>query len=276
MLVREFLLRWYLASWTQDPAVVTAGVSTLLTQAGTAELTADLTPAQRAVAQDGQLAKQAARLAAATRYVTRVDAEYPPRLAEGLKPPLVLFYLGDWAALARPTLGVVGARRASRYTHQALNQLTPAHADWSIISGLANGADTFAHDWALAHGWPTIAVIANGLDVVYPATNRELQARIAAAGLVISEYPLGTPPRPYRFVARNRLIASLAHGVLVTEAAAHSGSLITANFALTANRDVFAVPNRLDAPLGQGTNALIAAGATPVSRPEDLTLRYYP
>lgn len=193
--------------------------------------------------------------------LTRFDASYPPRLAESNQPPLVLFYRGRLSLLPRLTLAVVGARTATRYTRQALERLANELPPLAIVSGLAAGADTFALEMALSHGWPTIAVIANGMDRVYPASNLELQARIAEEGLLLSEYPAEVWPAPYRFVARNRIIAGLAHGVLVTEAARKSGSLITANYALQNNREVFALPNRLGEALGTGTNELLQVGA---------------
>nr|WP_179395773.1 DNA-processing protein DprA [Lacticaseibacillus absianus] len=209
--------------------------------------------------------------------LTRLDPQYPLRLQESSQPPLVLFFAGRLGLLERLALAVVGARQASRYTREALISLGRDLPALVIVSGLAAGADTFAHQYALSREWPTIAVLANGLDQVYPARNVELQARIGQVGLLLSEYPPGVTPQPFRFVARNRIIAGLVHGVLVTEAAAHSGSLITANFALQNGREVFAVPNQLDAPLGVGTNALIQAGAKLVQRSADIAeeLRFY-
>ena len=148
----------------------------------------------------------------------------------------------------------------------------------TIVSGLAAGADSMAHEAALAAGLPTIAVIANGIDQVYPAKNRSLQRQISRVGLIVSEYPPGTAPQRFQFVARNRIIAGLAHGVMVTEAEIKSGSLITANYALQHNREVFALPNRFGDVLGAGTNALIQAGAAIVTGPETLVenMHFYP
>ncbi|MCI1986691.1 MAG: DNA-processing protein DprA [Lactobacillus sp.] len=278
MQVRDFLFYWHLATYTKSYAVNNAAWEQLRNHAGTTEVQLEwLTPEQRALWRDPTLQEQARVAWAKGPFVTRQDAAYPPRLAENFQPPAVLFYQGDWQLLARLCLAVVGARQAGAYTRKGLAWLRPGLKPLTVVSGLAAGADTMAHEFALAQGWPTVAVLANGLDRVYPARNRKLQQQIATRGLVISEYPYGVGPLPYRFVARNRLIAGLAHGLLVTEAAAHSGSLITANLALQANREVFALPNQLGVPLGVGTNALIQAGAKPVLQGDDIMeeMQYY-
>lgn len=279
MQIREFLLRWHLATYHRSWQKAYDGVATILTQSGSADLpTNQLNTAQQAVSQDPHLAEQAAWIQQNQHYVTIVDEAYPPRLRESQQPPLVLFYAGSWGVLARLCLGIVGARQASRYSREALAHIGSGLQPLTIISGLAAGADTFAHEFALSRGWPTVAVIANGLDRVYPAINRPLQQEISQRGLVITEYPPHTPPQPYQFVARNRIIAGLSHGVLVTEAAKESGSLITGSLALQNNREVFTFPNRITEPLGQGTNALAAAGATLALSGQDIMneLQYYP
>ncbi|MFD1440717.1 DNA-processing protein DprA [Lacticaseibacillus hegangensis] len=211
-------------------------------------------------------------------FVTRFDPTYPERLAESNQPPLVLFYRGRIDQLDNMTLAVVGARRATTYTETALRRLGETLPPLVVLSGLAAGADGMAHRFALSKGWPTVAVIATGLDVAYPPAHRQLQQVIAENGLVLSEYPPSTQPQKFQFVARNRIIAGLAHGVLVTEAAAHSGSLITANYALQNNREVFALPNRIDAPIGEGSNMLIQAGAKLVTTGQDIAdeLHFFP
>ncbi|KRM72623.1 DNA-processing protein DprA [Lacticaseibacillus brantae] len=210
-------------------------------------------------------------------FITIIDPSYPDRLKESFQPPLVLFYRGDWQLVHQTNLAVVGARQAGSYTKTSLANLVPGLDSMAIVSGLAQGADTMAHEAALTSKRPTIAVVAHGLDLVYPATNRELFNQIAKIGLVISEYPPTTPPEKFRFVARNRIIAGLAHGVLVTEAKAKSGSLITANYGLQNNREVFALPGPLSAPLAQGPNALIQAGAKMVLTAQDINeeLHFY-
>ncbi|WP_461223997.1 DNA-processing protein DprA [Lacticaseibacillus suihuaensis] len=284
MNIRELLVHWHLAmhtkAWASEQVLWEAIAARGLTALDDARQLADvaaLAPLQQAWA-DHAWRNQVATLYRTQPLVTRLDAAYPPRLAESNQPPAVLFYQGDWAVLARLSLAVVGSRQAGRYTRQALVELGRELPAVTVISGLAAGADSFAHEYALSRGWPTVAVVANGLDQVYPAANRSLQAAIAQAGLLVSEYPLGVLPAPFRFVARNRIIAGLAHGVLVTEAAVHSGSLITANYALQNNREVFALPNRVGEAQGVGTNALIQAGAKLVQTGADLLeeLQFYP
>jgi DNA processing protein len=201
----------------------------------------------------------------ATPHLVYTDDDYPARLQEISQPPLVLFYAGKLDLLRRPCLGVVGARLATEYSNQAIVQaISQVPRDTVIVSGLARGADTMAHSVAIGSRRSTVAVIASGLDVYYPLEHQDLQDEIAATGLLVSEYPPGTKPKPYRFVARNRIIAGLSHAVFVTEAAEKSGSLITAKMALETGRDVYALPNRMHNPLGIGTNKMIADGAIPV------------
>ncbi|WP_338034760.1 DNA-processing protein DprA [Lacticaseibacillus kribbianus] len=284
MQVRELLVHWHLAmhttAWASEQALWEAIEARGLGPEDDAHALAGvaaLAPLQAKWA-DHAWRNQAATLYASGGVLTRLDAAYPPRLAEASQPPAVLFYQGDLGALHRLSVAIVGARQASRYTRQALAAIGRGLPAITVLSGLAAGADTFAHEYALSRGWPTVAVVANGLDQVYPAHNRALQATIAKTGLLLSEYPPGVAPAPFRFVARNRIIAGLAHGVLVTEAAAHSGSLITANYALQNNREVFALPNRVGEPLGDGTAALIQAGAKLVWTDADLLdeLQFYP
>jgi len=210
-------------------------------------------------------------------FISQVDPAYPPRLKESFQPPLVLFYQGDARLLSQLSLAVVGARQASAYTRLSLEYLFPELVPMTIASGLAQGADSMAHETALAQGRPTIAVVAHGLDTIYPTANRMLFNRISQQGLVLSEYPPGTPPAKFRFVARNRIIAGLAHGVLVTEAKHKSGSLITANYGLQNNREVFALPGQIQSVLAQGPNALIQAGAKLVMHGSDINeeLHFY-
>ena len=210
-------------------------------------------------------------------FITLVDPAYPPRLKESFQPPLVLFYVGDAQLLQQLSLAVVGARQATTYTRQSLTQLFPELDPMVIVSGLAQGADRIAHETALLQGRSTIAVVAHGLDTVYPAVNRPLFDQIRQQGLILSEYPPGTPPAKFRFVARNRIIAGLSHGVLVTEARHKSGSLITANYGLQNNREVFALPGLMHAPLAEGPNALIQAGAKLVMHGVDINeeLHFY-
>lgn len=215
---------------------------------------------------------------AKTNYLSILDHQYPQRLKESYNPPAVLFYRGDLTCLQQTCLGIVGARDCTKYATISIKKLlAPFPNDISIISGLAMGVDRVAHQIALSQGLKTVAVVGNGLDYVYPRQNATLQQNIIDQGLLISEYPLGMAPKPYHFPARNRIIAGLTHGLLVAEAKAKSGSLITANLALENNRTVFAIPGSIFSPLSKGTNRLIQVGATPVEQAEDILneLTYY-
>jgi DNA processing protein len=202
---------------------------------------------------------------------------YPPLLAEIPDPPLLLYINGDARRLSRPALAIVGSRNATlqgRANAQAFAQAL-AGAGLTIVSGLALGIDAAAHEGALAAGGApsggTVAVVGTGIDLVYPARNRALCERIVAdGGCVVSEYTVGTPPLPANFPKRNRIISGLAAGVLVVEAAAQSGSLITARQAAEQGRDVFAIPGSIHAALAKGCHLLIREGAKLVDTAQDV------
>ncbi|HBP98434.1 DNA-processing protein DprA [Leuconostoc lactis] len=202
-----------------------------------------------------------------TSYMTYFDACYPGRLREIYDAPLVLFYQGHLAALRLPSLSVVGTRTATPYGLAVLRSLLP---DVVIVSGLAKGIDVMAHQMTLAQRGVPIAVIGTGIDVAYPKAHHHLQTQIGEQGLVLSEYPPGTGPQKSHFPARNRIIAGLSSATLVVEAKQHSGSLITANFALQENRDVLAVPGTIFSATAQGTHELIQLGAKLVAKPTDI------
>lgn len=188
---------------------------------------------------------------------------YPDLLAAIPDPPLLLYIKGCPDLLAGPALAIVGSRNAS--TQGKANALAFAEAlsraGLAIVSGLALGVDAAAHEGALKGAGSTVAVIGTGPDLVYPARNRALCERIAADGCIVSEYPVGTPPLPGNFPKRNRIISGLAAGVLVVEAAAQSGSLITARQAAEQGREVFAIPGSIHAALSKGCHLLIREGA---------------
>ncbi len=186
---------------------------------------------------------------------------YPPLLAELADAPPVLMVLGAVALLSARGIALVGSRNASANGQRLAGQIAADLAAQNLVvtSGLARGIDAAAHRGALTRG-TTIACVAGGLDMPYPEENAALQAEIAGAGAVVSEVPLGTTPLARHFPRRNRLIAGLALGTLVVEAALKSGSLITARIALEANREVFAIPGSPLDPRGRGGNALIRAG----------------
>jgi len=201
------------------------------------------------------------------------DPAYPALLAElGNSPPLLLWQgrLELLELLDRPTVAIVGARKASaaacRFAHNLANGL--AEAGVSIVSGLAKGIDTAAHQGSI--GTATIAVIAGGLDVFYPPENEDIQRAIAEQGLLLAEQPPGTEPRARHFPYRNRIIAGLARGTVVIEAAPRSGSLITARLAAEAGRQVMAVPGSPLDPRSRGCNMLIREGATLVQSVDDI------
>lgn len=206
--------------------------------------------------------------------LTLADSDYPPALLESADPPVLLYVKGDLSALhAANPLAIVGARTATPQglaNARAFAQHLTEHG-WIIISGLAQGVDAAAHEGALAAaGGQTIAFVGTGLDRVYPAAHRDLAHRIAAQGALVSEFPLGTPPRPGHFPRRNRLIAGLARGVLVVEASLQSGSLITARLALENGREVFAIPGSIHSPQARGCHRLIREGAKLVETAADI------
>ena len=214
------------------------------------------------------------------KVITILDGGYPQRLKEIYLPPIVLFYRGNLSLINRRAVAIVGSRDHSKYAKDCIREIIPALVkdDIVVISGLARGVDTLAHEETLKANGSTIAVIGSGLDVVYPLENSKLYDLIAKRGLIISEYPLQSRPLKFHFPYRNRIIAGLSHGVCVIEAKEKSGSLITANLALSENREVFAVPGSIFSIHSKGTNSLIEAGACLVSSGETITknLKYFP
>ena len=204
--------------------------------------------------------------------VTFHDPLYPPALAEIADPPLLLYVSGRIDLLAQPLVAVVGSRNASVQGRVDAESFAAAlsGAGLCVVSGLALGIDTAAHEGALRGAGSTIAVVGTGLDRVYPARNRALAHRIAGHGCIVSEYALGTPPLAANFPRRNRIISGLAAGVLVVEAAAQSGSLITAQMAAEQGREVFALPGSIHSALTKGCHRLIREGAQLVETVDDV------
>jgi len=198
------------------------------------------------------------------------DPAYPTLLGELGNAPPILVWLGRAELLQRPTVAIVGARNASaaacRFAQNLANDLSDAGV--AVVSGLAKGIDTAAHQGSLGNG--TIAVIAGGLDIFYPPENESLQRTIAEQGLLLAEQPPGTEPRARHFPYRNRIIAGLARGTVVIEAAPRSGSLITARLAAEAGRQVMAVPGSPLDPRSRGCNMLIREGATLIQSADDV------
>ena len=208
--------------------------------------------------------------------LTQDQTQYPAILKQIADPPIVLFAKGALPRLEQPALAIVGARHATADGLEHASDFASALArqGWCVISGLAQGVDAAAHRGALQAGLTgggTIAVLGTGADVVYPRNHAELVRRILAeGGLIISEFPLGTPARPHHFPRRNRIVAGLSHGVLVVEAALKSGSLLTARLAIEMDREVFAIPGSIHSPLSRGPHALIQQGAKLVENTSDI------
>jgi DNA processing protein len=205
--------------------------------------------------------------------LVRGDAAYPELLEALRDPPDPLLLRGERTDLLRqPAVAIVGARSCSPYGAQVGRMLGRklAAAGAVVVSGLARGVDGEAHRGALEAGGRTVAVLGCGIDRDYPARHAELARRIADTGLVVSEYPTGVEPAPWRFPARNRIIAALALALVVVEARTRSGALTTVDFALELGREVFAVPGEITSALSAGTNELIRQGATPLLAASDL------
>jgi DNA processing protein len=204
--------------------------------------------------------------------VTLADETYPRPLLEISDPPPLLYARGQLALLQRSALAIVGSRNATAQGERNAEEIAKAlsGAGLTVVSGLALGIDAAAHRGGLAAQGSTIAVLGTGIDLVYPQRNATLAAQVAEHGLLLSEFPLGTPAAAHNFPRRNRLISGLARGCLVIEAALASGSLITARLAAEQGRDVFAVPGSIHSPLSKGCHALIKSGAKLVETAEDV------
>jgi DNA processing protein len=198
--------------------------------------------------------------------LTWEDAEYPHRLKQIDQPPPVIYVKGnilpqdDWAT------AIVGTRRVTAYGRQVASELSSylAQNGVTVVSGLARGVDSLAHEGAINVKGRTIAVLGSGVDRIYPPENRQLAEKISQQGAVISDYAPGTPPDSANFPPRNRIISGLSQATVVIEAGEESGALITATFAADQGRDVFALPGNIYAPQSKGTNRLIQQGARPL------------
>ncbi len=194
------------------------------------------------------------------------DREYPELLKYIPDPPEVLYYAGDIALASKPAIAVVGARKATSYGRWAAYGFAKKLAEYEIVvvSGMAYGIDSFAHKGAVENDGKTIAVLGCGVDICYPDSNQPLRERILNEGLILSEYEPGTPPMPFRFPLRNRIISGLCIGVIIAEAGLASGSLITAERAAEQGRYIYALPGNINSIYSFGTNKLIKDGATPL------------
>jgi DNA processing protein len=232
-------------------------------------------PAYRAFKRSFDEAGYLARLEAnGVRWLARSSAGFPPLLRAIHDPPAGLFVRGaaEIELLGRAAVGIVGARSCSPYGAQIARMLGRelAAAGLVVVSGLARGIDGEAHRGALEAGEATVAVLGCGIDRDYPASHAELAARIRATGLAVAEYAPGVEPAPWRFPARNRIIAGLCAATVVVEARERSGALITADLALEEGREVLAVPGEITSALSRGTNDLLRLGATPLLASADV------
>ena len=247
----------YATSFSQLRSVVTEPVAQLIAQGPANEVIA---PALQWLEQSGN------------QMVTLADADYPRALLEIPDPPPLLYCKGRLSLLNSISIAVVGSRNASPQGEKNAEDFSQAlsHQGYCIISGMALGIDGAAHRGALKGAGSTIAVVGTGMDIVYPARHRELAHQIAEHGLLISEFPLGTPSLAQNFPRRNRIISGLALGCLVVEANLQSGSLITARLAAEQGREVFAIPGSIHSPLSKGCHRLIKQGAKLVDNIQDI------
>lgn len=261
--------RRLLAAFGPAPAVFSAGRSAIVGVIGSAAA-AHLLDSDNAAAVAAALAW---RERGDDRHIVVLgDADYPQALLEIDDPPTLLYVRGRRELLNRPALAIVGSRNATPAGVRNAEQFAAAlgSSGLVIVSGLALGIDGAAHRGALAAGGDTLAFIGTGIDRVYPSRHQELAREIATHGAIVSEFALGTPPLPANFPRRNRLIAGIARGVLVVEAATGSGSLITARLAAEQGREVFAIPGSIHSPLARGCHQLLRLGAKLAESAQDV------
>jgi DNA processing protein len=204
--------------------------------------------------------------------ITRTAPEYPRLLREIYNPPILLYVWGKLTERDQHAISVVGSRKTSHYGLECAKKLSYqlAYAGLTVVSGLARGIDTAAHQGALAAQGRTVAVIGSGLMDLYPVENAGLAEKIASSGAVVSEFPMTFPPSPQTFPYRNRIVAGWGSGILVVEAGLNSGALITAGQAIEHNRTVYAVPGPIDRPTSAGSNRLIQQGAKLITGAGDI------
>lgn len=198
--------------------------------------------------------------------ITEDSPNYPNSLKVIKKPPEKLYCIGDISLLKRKSVAVIGSRKYTLYGKIVAQMVGKelAKAGIPVVSGLAYGIDSFAHEGTVSAGGAAIAVLGTGIDIVYPARNFWLYNKIARSGLIISEYPPGTPGAKYTFPQRNRIISGISEAIVVVEAGLNSGSLITADFACEQGKSIYAVPGNINSQFSVGTNKLIKDGAIPM------------
>lgn len=206
------------------------------------------------------------------RFITLNDNDYPQNLKSIYDPPPYLYVRGDFKNEDRLSVAIIGSRSATNYGRQITETISKELSSLgiTIVSGMARGIDSFAHQSALDAGGRTIAALGCGIDIVYPPENKGLMMRIKDSGAVISEFPFGTPPEAVNFPQRNRLISGISLGTVVIEAADDSGSLITANYAVEQGRELFAVPGNVTSRMSKGSNSLIKKGAKLINSADDI------
>lgn len=212
-------------------------------------------------------------------FITIIDKNYPIILKNIHLPPPALYYIGDLqSALSKNCISIVGSRKASYYGLKMSKKFgfELAKANITIVSGLARGIDTMAHMGAINANGMTIAVLGNGIDIIYPKENNNLYKDITEQGVIISEFPPGTPPLSYNFPQRNRIISGLSMGTVIIEASKKSGSLITAKYALEQGREVYALPGNISNGNSMGSNGLIREGAKIILETKDILEDIYP
>jgi DNA processing protein len=222
---------------------------------------------------DDAVEQQQKLMNAGAQLISIHDARYPQRLREIFDPPLLLFAIGRTELMSAHSIAVVGTRRPTPYGIAATERLSAdlARAGLAIVSGMARGIDAAAHRAALTEGGDTVAVLGCGVDVLYPVDNRKLYDDISRRGVLISEFPMGTPAYPQNFPIRNRIVSGISSGVLIVEGAQHSGSAITARLAMDQGREVFAVPGNITSKMSWGPNLLVKQGAKLVQEWTDVT-----
>jgi DNA processing protein len=272
----EDILHWL--ALRMVPGLGTVGTLKVLTKlkspraifrASASELeAAGLSPAQaRNVASgcsfDDAVDQQQKLMDTGAQLISIQDPAYPARLREIYDPPLLLFAIGNCSLMTCHGIAVVGTRRPTPYGMAAAERLSGdlARAGLTIVSGMARGIDSAAHQAALKENGDTIAVLGCGVDVLYPANNRKLYDDIAKKGLLLSEFPMGAPAYPQNFPIRNRIVSGLSIGVVIVEGAQYSGSAITAKLAIDQGREVFAVPGNITSKMSWGPNLLIKEGS---------------
>ena len=274
--VGPVMLRRLLEAFEGDPAAILSGQRQKLLQVkGVGDKAAD---ALTNWAEHFNLAKEVERMkASGVRFLAQTDEAFPPMLRETYDPPIGLYWKGQYN-VDRPCVAIVGTRRATLYGQSVARKFAAelSRLGFCIVSGLARGSDSAAHEGALEAGGKTVAVLGCGLDIVYPPENLELYQRIAAAGAVASEFPFGRRADRQTFPMRNRVVAGMCEAVIVVESDKAGGSMITARFAGEQGRQIMAIPGRIDQASSAGCHQLIRDGATMVTSVDDVLeeLRY--